>query len=322
MDRAVLPPRPDLLGDVGQERREQPQLDVQRDRERGPGRVGRGAAVVVVGALLDQLEVVVAELPEELLGDLERGGVVVGVERLGGPAHDDLEPAEQRAVDRRADGARVERGRADVAEDELGGVEHLHRQAAPDLHLRLVEGRVHAGTTDRGTPADRVGAVLVEDVGRDDDVALRLRHLLAVGVDDEAGDHRVRPRDDVVLEVGADDAGEQPGADDVVRLGGQVVGEDPREEVVVDAPHARDLRGERGGRPGVHHVGVAHEAAGLAALVLGVALAAPASTGRPAAGPRAASAGGRGRGRRRRRGGTRPGTGCRRTAGARSASRR
>jgi hypothetical protein len=46
-----------------------------------------------VGALLDQLEVVVAELPEELLGDLERGRVVVGVERLGGLPDDALEPA-------------------------------------------------------------------------------------------------------------------------------------------------------------------------------------------------------------------------------------
>ena len=38
VDRALLPPRPDLLGHVGQERREQPQLDVQRERQRGLGR--------------------------------------------------------------------------------------------------------------------------------------------------------------------------------------------------------------------------------------------------------------------------------------------
>ena len=38
----VLPPRPDLLGHVGQERREQPQLHVERERQRGPG--GRRSA--------------------------------------------------------------------------------------------------------------------------------------------------------------------------------------------------------------------------------------------------------------------------------------
>ena len=42
VDRALLPPRPDLLGHVGQERREQPELDLQRDRERGAGRGGGG----------------------------------------------------------------------------------------------------------------------------------------------------------------------------------------------------------------------------------------------------------------------------------------
>ncbi len=57
-----------------------------------------------------------------------------------------------------------------------------------------------------------------------------------------------------------------------MRLGGEVVGEDAGEQVVVDLPHARDLRGERGGRPGVHHVRVADEAARLAALSLVVAL--------------------------------------------------
>ena len=48
-------------------------------------------------------------------------------------------------------------------------------------------------------------------------------------------------------------------------------------------PAAGDLRGERRGRPGVHDVGVADEAAGHAALVLGVAARRPASTGRSAA---------------------------------------
>ena len=52
-----------------------------------------GAGAVGVRPLLDQLEVVVAELPEELLGDLERGGVVVGVEGRGRAAAHLAEPA-------------------------------------------------------------------------------------------------------------------------------------------------------------------------------------------------------------------------------------
>ena len=107
--------------------------------------VGRGAAGLVVRALLDQLEVVVAELPEELLGRLERGGVVVGVERRRWPRST---TRASRASSARSTGSVTADGvrhrRADVAEHELRGVEHLHRQPAADLHLRLVERRVEA----------------------------------------------------------------------------------------------------------------------------------------------------------------------------------
>ena len=60
-------------------------------RERGGGLADVGA---VVRALLDELEVVVAERPEERLGDLERAGVVVRVERLRRVAHDAVERRE------------------------------------------------------------------------------------------------------------------------------------------------------------------------------------------------------------------------------------
>ena len=87
----------------------------------------------------------------------------------------------------------------------------------------------------------------------------------------QPGQHRVRPRGRVVLVVRPDHAGEQPGADDLVGLRAQVHREDPPEQVVVDAPAAGDLRGQRRGGPGVHDVRVAEEAVRLAALVLGVA---------------------------------------------------
>ncbi len=81
----------------------------------------------------------------------------------------------------------------------------------------------------------------------------------------------MRPRGRVVLEVRADHPAEQPGADDVVGVGAQVHREDPLPQVLVVEPAAGDVGGERGRRPGVHHVGIADEAAGLAALVLAVA---------------------------------------------------
>ena len=56
----------------------------ERQLERGLGRRGGRLALVAVGPALHQLEVVVAEAPEERLGALERPGVVVALERGGG----------------------------------------------------------------------------------------------------------------------------------------------------------------------------------------------------------------------------------------------
>src|SRR2546421_3904103 len=76
MNRALLPPRPDLLGDEGQKRREQTlehgQRCAQGEADRCPGAVGG-----VIAARLDELEVVVAVPPEEGLAALERASVVV-----------------------------------------------------------------------------------------------------------------------------------------------------------------------------------------------------------------------------------------------------
>ena len=71
--------------------------------------------------------------------------------------------------------------------------------------------------------------------------------------------------------MGADDAAEQPGADDLVGLGAHVHGEHSTPEIGVALPTASDLRGEGTGRPGVHDVRVAHESIGDPALILGVA---------------------------------------------------
>jgi hypothetical protein len=75
----------------------------------------------------------------------------------------------------------------------------------------------------------------------------------------------------VLLQVGAHDRGEQPGADDVVALRTQVHRVHLREQLRVPLPAARELRGEGGGGPGVEDVGVGDEAAGLVPLRLGEA---------------------------------------------------
>ena len=54
---------------------------------------------------------------------------------------------------------------------------------------------------------------------------------------------------------------EQPGADDVLALAAQRVREDEVPEFGIALPAARDLRGERRGRPGVHDVELAREGA-------------------------------------------------------------
>ena len=75
-----------------------------------------------------------------------------------------------------------------------------------------------------------------------------------------------------VLELRAQDRGEEPGADDVVRLRAHVHRKHLGEEGRVLEPAARHVRRERRGGPGVHHVGVAGEAARLVPLVRPVAI--------------------------------------------------
>ncbi len=215
------------------------------------------------------------------------------------------------------------------AQGELAGVEHLDREATADLHLAGVVGGVRAETA-RGRPvAHGVGAVGHDDVLRGLGVALGLAHLLAVRVEDPAADRRVTPRRHAVLEVGPRHRGEEPGADDVVRLRAHVVGEERGEERLVGAeavglgralahrPAGGDLRRQRRRRPRVHDVGVGDETTGHAALALVVALRHVDLRGRRAAPTRERRSGGRGRSRRRPSRGTRPGRARRRSAGAR-----
>ena len=87
------------------------------------------------------------------------------------------------------------------AERKLRHVEDLHRKAATDLHLTLVKRRIRAEAS-RGCPvANSVGAMRLKEAHGGDDIALGLRHLLAVRIEDPAGDCRVLPRQRAVLKV-------------------------------------------------------------------------------------------------------------------------
>ena len=232
---------------------------------------GSVGALAAVGPALGQLHVVVGEAPEKLLGALERTGVVEVLECVGGHPHELGKLGQQRSVEGVADSALGRVTPVGQGEGELGGVEQLDRQAAPDLHLAFVERGVGAGSAVGGPVAHGVCAVGVEQVHRRHHVALRLGHLLAVGVEDPARQRAVPPRRRAVPEMAAHRGGEQPRPDDVVALGAHVhrVGAGP--QVRVFAPAAGDLRGQRRRGPGVHHVVIADEAARLAALRLVVA---------------------------------------------------
>ncbi len=199
--------------------------------------------------------------------------MVVALERLRRLLDDVGQRRQHRPVERLGDlaGAGAIRVLGGQPEHELRRVEDLDGQPPPDLELPGVEGGVDAVATVGRPVAHGVGAVLLQQVDRGDHVALGLGHLLAVGVEDPPRDGHVAPRQRAELVVGPDHGREQPGADDLVGLRPQVGREDPPEQVVVAAPAAGDLGGQRRGGPGVHDVGVGHEAAGHAALLLGVA---------------------------------------------------
>src|SRR5438270_10503436 len=102
--RALLPPRPHLLANEREERRQQAlkhrQRRLQRKAHRGAPLARAVGARIVVAPALDELEVVVAVPPEELLRALQRARVVVVLEALRRRGHDSRQAREQRAVER------------------------------------------------------------------------------------------------------------------------------------------------------------------------------------------------------------------------------
>ena len=267
--RGVVPPAPHFFRDERNQWREQPLDHRQRTTQGDTCRCGVGGidSFALVRALLDEFHVVVAEPPEKCLGAFERPCVVESDERLSAFIDHRCESVQHCNVNERrwcCVGCHFAE-----AENELRDVQQLHRELAADLHLFFAERGVDARTCACRPVTNGIAAVLVEQVDRRDDVALRLRHLLAVGVEDPARERGIRPGCDAVFEVRTHHGGEQPRADDFVRLRTNVHREDVREHRGVVEPAAGNLRRERTRCPRVHHVGVADESAGLTALRFG-----------------------------------------------------
>ena len=107
---------------------------------------------------------------------------------------------------------------------ELGGVEQLDGQTAADLHLAFVVGGIQAQTCRSGPIAHRVGAELLDRLVWHDHVALGLRHLLVVRIENPARQGGVGPRQTLVFKMRAIHGGEQPGTDDVLTAGADPLG--------------------------------------------------------------------------------------------------
>jgi hypothetical protein len=137
----------------------------------------RHQALFAVPAALHELQIVVAEPPEQFLGALQHAGVVVSFEVARRFVDERRQVSQHGAVDGRRDGPlRFGRG-----EGEPRGVQQLDCQPPADAHLVGVERRIGSRPAARGPVAHTVGAVLLEQRHRRDDVALGLRHLLAIG---------------------------------------------------------------------------------------------------------------------------------------------
>ena len=96
---------------------------------------------VAVAPRLHQLEIVVAEPPEEGLGLVEHARVVVVLELLGRLANERGEVRQHAAVERLGDRP----ARLGLHQREPRRIQQLDRQPAADLHLLRVERRVGAG---------------------------------------------------------------------------------------------------------------------------------------------------------------------------------
>ena len=90
-------------------------------------------------------------------------------------------------------------------ECELRSVEHLDGQATANLHLGFIECSIQAQSSRCRPVAHRVRAELLEQTHGGHNIALRLRHLLVIRVQDPSGKTGMCPRECAKFQIGADD---------------------------------------------------------------------------------------------------------------------
>ena len=276
MHATCTPPGPNLFGHERQEGREQAQQSIQGGCQSSQNRSLLLLAASTVRTVLNQLNEVVGEGPEEALANLQGTSVLVLLE-CGGCFLNQVRQASQQGTVQSVDqhttlSLRSNHGLLGSAQvqHELGCVQQLDGKAAANLHLAFVVGGVSTQASRSSPVAYSVRTVLLQYLVGDHNVALRLGHLLAVRVENPAGERGVVPRHGGSQGLRANSGGEQPGADNVVTLRAQIHGEGLRMQVRVHAPTGRNLRGQGGGSPGVQNVRVSDEAARYATLILGV----------------------------------------------------
>ncbi len=148
-------------------------------------------------------DVPVAQVVDQLLQQAARAGGVEVLEALGHAVHGPVEPRQDPAVDRaqvvrlgRRSARRPPIGQRRVRDQE--GVRVPERQQEPAHRLvdrlQAEAERVPRALRGEQVPAERVGALAVEDGPGLDDVALALAHLLALAVEDEPQAHHVAVR--------------------------------------------------------------------------------------------------------------------------------
>ena len=242
-------------------------MQQRQDAVEGPGehraRFGLGGLVGAVQDRLGELQIPVAEcVPDEMIGRVRRIVEAVLLDGFGDGGGRALRFAGDPAVDGLLRAGRVEilRRQAAVHLAEARRVPELGREIAIALdaggrQLDVAPLRRHR----REGEAQRVGAILVDQVEGVHDVPLRLRHLLARLVADQRVDvdrverhllhevqpHHHHPRDPEEDDVEAGD--EHRGRVIALQLGRLV------------RPAERRERPERGGEPGVEHVFVADD---------------------------------------------------------------
>ena len=175
----------DLVGHERRERRQQ-----LRDRDQAAAQRRERRRIAVPEAAAGAADVPVREVVDERGDRVAGAGGVVVIQALGDGLDGGGQPRQRPAIEvvGRRDVARLDPVDVRVHDVEAVRVPELEQELAQRLADRVDAEQVAVPRqlVRQEVPAERVGAVAVDHVPRHDDVAERLRHLLALGVGDVA----------------------------------------------------------------------------------------------------------------------------------------